>query len=67
MTGEDLHLHFEIRTVANAKQGLVGRVDPVEVYGRAPRGVTIVESHGQKRLLSGATGLKMNASDIRRW
>ena len=67
MSGEDQHLHFEIRTVENAKKGLAGRVDPEELYGRAPRGVTIVESQGQKRLLSGSTGLKLNASDMRQW
>lgn len=67
MTGEDQHLHFEIRTNPKGGQGLGGRVDPATLYGRAPRGVAILESHGQKLLLSGSTGLKMNAADMRRW
>ncbi|RZJ15184.1 MAG: M23 family metallopeptidase [Acidovorax sp.] len=67
MTGEDQHLHFEIRTEEFAGPGLGGRINPEELYGRAPRGVTIVESHAQKRLLSGSTGLKIHATDMRRW
>jgi len=67
MTGEDQHLHFEIRTDQYARGGLSGRINPEELYGRAPKGVTIVESHAQKRLLSGSTGLKINATDMRRW
>ncbi|MFN4119807.1 MAG: M23 family metallopeptidase [Acidovorax sp.] len=67
MKGEDQHLHFEIRTELRGRPGLQGRVDPQTLYGRAPIGVVITESHGEKRLLSGATGLKMNAADMRRW
>jgi murein DD-endopeptidase MepM/ murein hydrolase activator NlpD len=67
MTGEDQHLHFEIRTDSRGGNGLAGRVDPATLYGRAPRGVAILESHRQKRLLSGSTGLKMNAADMRKW
>lgn len=67
MTGEDQHLHFEIRTDPKGGEGLGGRVDPATLYGRSPKGVAIVESHGQKRLLSGSTGLKIHAADMRRW
>jgi murein DD-endopeptidase MepM/ murein hydrolase activator NlpD len=31
--GEDLHLHFEIRTAASLGRGLVGRLDPARVLG----------------------------------
>lgn len=68
MTGEDQHLHFEIRNELEAGRGLSGRVDPQTLYGRAPREYAIVESHGQKRLLkSSGAGLKINAQDMRRW
>ena len=68
MAGEDQHLHFEVRTELDAGRGLAGRVDPKTLYGRAPREYTIVESHGQKRLLNpSGTGLKINAGDLRRW
>lgn len=68
MTGEDQHLHFEIRTELDAGRGLSGRVDPATLYGKAPREYSIVESHGQKRLLNPAgNGLKIHASDMRRW
>ncbi|MFY3385091.1 M23 family metallopeptidase [Paracidovorax sp. MALMAid1276] len=68
MSGEDQHLHFEIRNELEAGRGLSGRVDPKTLYGRAPLEYSIVESHGQKRLLSpGANGLKINAADMRRW
>ncbi|MBU0827693.1 MAG: M23 family metallopeptidase, partial [Gammaproteobacteria bacterium] len=68
MTGEDQHLHFEIRDELEAGRGLGGRVDPKTLYGRAPREYIVVESHGQKRLLNpSGTGLKINAGDMRRW
>ncbi len=68
MAGEDQHLHFEIRDQMSAGRGLSGRIDPRTMYGRAPIDYTVTESHGQKRMLkSGATGLKINAGDMRRW
>lgn len=68
MQGEDQHLHFEIRSALEVGRGLAGRVDPSTLYGRAPLEYAITESHAQKRLLvRGATGLKINAADIRRW
>lgn len=36
MTGEDLHLHFEFRTSLLPGTGLVGRVDPVTIFGGPP-------------------------------
>jgi len=36
MTGDDQHLHFEIRTVAQPGTGLAGRLDPKDLYGEPP-------------------------------
>lgn len=36
MTGKDLHLHFEIRTVPRPGKGLEGRMSPREVFGEVP-------------------------------
>lgn len=44
MSGEDQHLHFEIRTIARPGLGLSGRVDPILVYGICPLKSPIFES-----------------------
>lgn len=44
MTGEDQHLHFEIRTQASPGKGLEDRVDPTQVYGVCPLKSPIFES-----------------------
>jgi murein DD-endopeptidase MepM/ murein hydrolase activator NlpD len=36
MTGKDLHLHFEIRTVPRPGMGLSGRISPLKVLGQVP-------------------------------
>lgn len=64
MTGEDQHLHFEIRTEQFPAKGLGGRVDPADLYGRAPIGWTFFEGHGQKRPLTGL-GLKVRNVNVR--
>jgi murein DD-endopeptidase MepM/ murein hydrolase activator NlpD len=58
MMGEDQHLHFEIRTTPWPPSGLGGRIDPAQLYGRAPINTTIVQGHGAKPPTSGVTGLR---------
>lgn len=41
MTGDDLHLHFEVRTVARPGLGLSGRISPGEVLGLCPLKTTV--------------------------
>lgn len=65
MTGDDQHLHFEIRTAANPGRGLGGRIDPTELYGRAPMGWTFFEGHGQKINTAGVRGLKVPGINVR--
>lgn len=36
MTGKDLHLHFEIRTVPRPGVGLDGRISPIKIFGEIP-------------------------------
>lgn len=36
MIGGNQHLHFEIRTVLRPGRGLVGRLDPAELFGPTP-------------------------------
>ncbi|HEY0413390.1 MAG TPA: M23 family metallopeptidase [Allosphingosinicella sp.] len=36
MTGRDLHLHFEIRTLPRPGVGLGGRMSPLDVFGEIP-------------------------------
>lgn len=67
MKGEDQHLHFEIRTILSPGRGLAGRIDPLEVYGIIPIGFSITESHGQKMMQSSSIGLKLVASDMKKW
>ncbi|MCM5677926.1 M23 family metallopeptidase [Schlegelella sp. S2-27] len=57
MSGDDLHLHFEIRTMPFPGNGLGGRVDPALLYGYAPIGSTIVQTRGESRTASGVKGL----------
>lgn len=49
MTGEDQHLHFEIRTTAMPGLGLTQRVDPHDLYARTPIGCTVIETHNDKQ------------------
>jgi murein DD-endopeptidase MepM/ murein hydrolase activator NlpD len=65
MKGEDQHLHFEIRHVEAPGKGLVGRVDPATLYGRAPIGWTFFEMHDQKISTSGTLGLKAPGINVR--
>ena len=41
MTGKDLHLHFEIRTMPRPGVGLGGRVSPLQVFGQIPLAAAI--------------------------
>lgn len=43
LTGADLHLHFEIRTVAMPGLGLAGRISPFKIYGVCPLNSPIVD------------------------
>lgn len=52
MTGEDQHLHFEIRTALYPGRGLAGRIDPKFLYPRIPIGCTILD-HGLDRYSRG--------------
>lgn len=36
LKGDDLHLHFELRTVPTPGRGLVGRLSPLEIFGVCP-------------------------------
>src|SRR5688572_26303300 len=36
MTGRDLHLHFEIRTVPAPGRGLAGRISPLKIFREIP-------------------------------
>ena len=63
----EAHLHFEIRTMVELPKGMTGRIDPATLYGRAPMGLTIIESHGQKLAKTSGTGFKISAADMKRW
>lgn len=52
MTGEDQHLHFEIRTALMPGRGLHGRIDPQFLYPRTPIGCTVLD-HGLDRYSRG--------------
>lgn len=41
MTGEDQHLHFEIRTEPRPGKGLAGRISPLKVFGELPLHVAV--------------------------
>lgn len=36
MTGRDLHLHFELRTIKQPGLGLVGRISPLQIFREVP-------------------------------
>ena len=57
MQGEDLHLHFEIRTMPFPGRGLTGRIDPATLYGYAPLGMTVMQPRSEPLSASGAKGL----------
>jgi murein DD-endopeptidase MepM/ murein hydrolase activator NlpD len=66
MSGEDQHLHFEIRTVTNmVPSGLAGRIDPAQLYGAVPVGWTFFDGHGSKVSTAGAMGLKIPGANVR--
>lgn len=64
MNGEDQHLHFEIRTIPWPASGLGGRIDPAQLYGRAPINTTIVQGHGAKPPVTGVTGLRVPGYNV---
>lgn len=64
MQGEDQHLHFEIRTIKFPARGLGGRIDPAQLYGRAPIDTTIAQGHGAKPPTSGVTGLRVPGYNV---
>ena len=64
MQGEDQHLHFEIRTIKYPSSGLGGRIDPAQLYGRAPINTTIVQGHGAKPPTTGITGLRFPGYNV---
>jgi murein DD-endopeptidase MepM/ murein hydrolase activator NlpD len=43
MTGDDQHLHFEVRTVPFPGLGLDGRKTPLELFGVCPMGTAVVK------------------------
>lgn len=51
MTGEDQHLHFEIRTIEMPGLGLSGRKDPAKLYDRTPIGFTVFENHSNQQAI----------------
>lgn len=65
MTGDDQHLHFEIRTTPLPSRGLTDRIDPARLYGRAPIGWTFYEGHGGKIVTSGGDGLHVKGVNVR--
>jgi murein DD-endopeptidase MepM/ murein hydrolase activator NlpD len=36
MTGQDQHLHFEVRTIAQPGRGLAGRISPLNIFRQVP-------------------------------
>ena len=64
MSGEDQHLHFEIRTTPTGGVGLAGRVDPADLYGRAPIGMMFVQGHGAKAPTGGSSGLRVPGVNV---
>jgi hypothetical protein len=44
LSGEDLHLHFEIRTKPSPRRGLDGRISPMKIYGQPPK-AKLVDDH----------------------
>jgi murein DD-endopeptidase MepM/ murein hydrolase activator NlpD len=64
MTGEDHHLHFEIRTAVRPPGGMEGRVDPASLYGRAPINMMFVQGHGAKPPAEGVIGLRVQGVNV---
>jgi murein DD-endopeptidase MepM/ murein hydrolase activator NlpD len=64
MEGEDLHLHFEIRTKPRPGPGMTGRVDPASLYGRAPVNTMFVQGHGRKPLTENVSGLRVPGVNV---
>lgn len=64
MTGEDQHLHFEIRTSALPPGGMAGRVDPASLYGRAPVDMMFIQGHGAKPPAESAAGLRVPGVNV---
>ena len=66
MTGEDQHLHFEIRTAEYVGHGLGGRIDPRSVYGVVPLNTTYYDTRPpmSQKLDVGAPGLKMPGVNV---
>ena len=64
MTGDDQHLHFEIRTKAITGRGIANHLDPKEIYGFAPLHDTIHDPRSSETLSMGRTGLKMPGFNI---
>lgn len=62
LSADQLHLHFEIRTVANHPGvGLAGRLDPAQVYGVSPIHGPLFAGRGTKT--AGGFGLKVKPID----
>jgi murein DD-endopeptidase MepM/ murein hydrolase activator NlpD len=66
MTGEDHHLHFEVRTIVHPGQGLAGRIDPREVYGVVPLGASYYDTRPAmaQQMESKAPGLKIHGMNV---
>ena len=64
MTGEDHHLHFEIRTKPLPGGGMAGRVDPASLYGRAPVNMMFVQGHGAKPPTENVVGLRVPGVNV---
>ncbi|WP_017666884.1 M23 family metallopeptidase [Sandarakinorhabdus sp. AAP62] len=43
MTGADLQLHFEIRTIVRPGKGLAGRISPLEIFEQLPMKTPIID------------------------
>lgn len=58
LTGDDMHLHFEIRTqLAHPGLGLAGRIDPVHIFGFTP----LYGPHLASRNTAVGSGLKVKS------
>lgn len=65
MTGDDQHLHFEIRTIRQPGHGLGGRLSPKAVYGFVPLSVRIYDSRPPEHLRTlGRSGIGLKVPGI---
>jgi hypothetical protein len=64
LTGEDLHLHFELRNVMDPGDGLLGRIDPARLYGRAPIDITFFDPQRETVSVAGWPGLRVRGINI---